>query len=168
MRQLKPFLAGAMLLAVWLLASSDIMPDRFYGWIPYFMKRSELEKSVSLLNEARAMTNPGKIWVANDIIYVVERYKGVHIIDNSDPVNPKNSGFIVAPGCMDVAIKDHYIYLDNAVDLVTLDLNTGRETSRLKDYFPEPVSPTGLHYSAHSSDMILVGWKRFNEQSTRP
>jgi hypothetical protein len=172
MRHTKPFLWGAMLVGVWLLASSDIAPDRYNGWIPYFMERSELERSVFRLDKAEAMTDPGKIWITEDnageFIYIVERYKGVHIIDNSDPASPRNRGFIVAPGCMDVAVKDNFIYLDNAVDLVTFDLSASRVTSRLKNYFPEPVSPTGERYDNDSSDMILVGWKHANQDTTRP
>jgi hypothetical protein len=161
-----------MLLGVWLLASSDIAPDPFDEWTPYFMKRPELEKSISL-SSARDMTYPGKIWTDDNTrtIYVVERYKGLHIIDNTDPASPQRRGFIIAPGCMDVAVKDGIIYLDNAVDLVAFDPaannGAGAVTKRLTNYFPEPASPAGERYDGHSPDMILVGWRRTNEQGGR-
>lgn len=149
-----------MLIGVWLLTSYDIVSDPFDGWTPYFMKRADLERSVFYADKAKEMTDPGKIWVTPEKIYIVERYKGVHIVDNTDPSNPRPAGFIVAPGCMDVAVKEGIMYLDNAVDLVSFDLETGAVTKRLKEYFPEPVSPTGLTYRNDSSEMILVGWKQ--------
>ncbi len=159
-----------MSLGVWLVCTSDIAPVQYSGWTPYFMKRAELENSVfPAADGAREMVDPGKIWVTDSRIYVVERYKGVHVIDNTDPANPVREGFIVAPGCMDVAIKDGIIYLDNAVDLVAFDLTAGTVTKRLKNYFPEPLSPTGHKFHGDdSSDMILVGWKQAIKAEGRP
>jgi hypothetical protein len=168
MGRVKPFLWGAAMIVVLFLTSSDIATDPFGGWTPYFMNRSELERSVFYADTPAEMTNPGKIWTTPNNIYVVERYKGVHVIDNTDPENPVTTGFIVAPGCMDVAIKGGLMYLDNAVDLVAFDLAAGSVTTRLKNYFPEPVSPTGHTYYDNSSEMILVGWKRTKTQSERP
>jgi hypothetical protein len=164
MRKIKPLLWGAMLLGVWFLSSSDIAPKQYGGWTPYFMQRSELERSVFLAGKSRQMNNPGKIWVADNTIYVVERYKGVHVIDNSNPANPFGRDFIVAPGCMDVAVKGNILYLDNAVDLVAFDLTTDAVTERIKNYFAEPVSPNGDVYRRGSGDIILVGWKKANEE----
>jgi hypothetical protein len=169
MRQVKPLLWITTLAGVWLLTSFDTVSDRYREWIPYFMKRAELEKSVFVDTGTREMVNPGKIWIAGDSIYVVERYKGVHVIDNTDPANPRQAGFLVAPGCMDVAVKGGVLYLDNAVDLVSFDLARRAETSRLKNYFPEPVSPAGDRYNRGGSEMILVGWKQstINDEEER-
>ncbi|MDR2894782.1 MAG: hypothetical protein LBU97_04910 [Alistipes sp.] len=167
MVRLKSLIPGAMLVAVWLVCASDIAPVRYGGWTPYFMQRAELERSVSMASAPREMENPGKIWIDGDNIYVVERYRGVHIIDNSDPAAPLQSGFIVAPGCMDVALRGGIVYLDNAVDLVAFDPATGTVTERLRDYFPEPASPTGDRYY-NNSGMILVGWRQIEKEEGRP
>jgi hypothetical protein len=149
-------------------------PDPYEGYLPYFMERAELERSVSYSAGAREMVDPGKLWVSGDnkTIYVVERYKGVHIIDNTIPATPERTGFIIAPGCMDIAVKDiddngvgDIIYLDNAVDLVAFSLSSHAVTSRLKDYFPEPLSPNGRRYSydyyyERTDGKIVVGWKK--------
>ena len=164
MKRVKPLLWGVLLAGVWLLTSSDIVPVRYGDWTPYFMKRADLEKSVFMAPQARELVDPGKIWIAGDRIYVVERYKGVHIIDNSDPANPRPAGFISAPGCMDVALKEGVMYLDNAVDLVAFDIAAGTVTSRLKNYFPSPASPAGDRYLGNSAEMIVVGWKKITEK----
>ncbi len=176
MGRLKPFLWAVTLVGVWLVASADVAPEPYDGWTPYFMERSELERSVSYHSGEREMADPGKIWIAGSTIYVVERYKGVHIIDNTNPDAPQRTGFIVAPGCMDVAVKGNFIYLDNAVDLVAFDMTRKLETERLEYYFPEPVSPSGDryhrdYYNGHhglQSDMILVGWKKVLKAEERP
>ncbi len=162
MRWLKPFVFTVTMAAVWLVASSDVAPDRYDGYRPYFMERKELERSVFYADGARDMVNPGKIWVDGSVIFIVERYKGVHIIDNSNPGSPVQTGFIVAPGCMDVATKGGIIYLDNAVDLVAFDLSSGVVTERLKNYFPEPASPNGQRWYNYLPDKIVVGWKNGN------
>jgi hypothetical protein len=164
MVRLRPLLWGAALAGVWLLTSSDTLPDRYQSWTPYFMERAELEKSVFWTVTPREMVDPGKLAIDDRYIYVVERFRGVHIIDNADPANPVTTGFLVAPGCMDVAVKDGVIYVDNAVDLVAYDLQARVETKRLRGYFTEPVSPAGDRYYNSSPDKILVGWKRMSKQ----
>lgn len=159
MRKLRLVGFFILLAGVWFLTCSDVDPGYYYDHIPYFMERSELEKSVSYTAGKREMKEPGKIWVSGDRIFVNEKYKGVHIIDNSTPSSPRQEGFIIAPGCLDMAVRGNIIYLDNAVDLVAFDMAAGKVTGRLKNYFPEPLSPTGeRHY--HHSDLILVGWKK--------
>lgn len=151
------------MLGVWALCSSDVSLVRVGDWAPYFMERSELERSVGLAGEPRPMSSPGKIWMADTRIFVVERYKGVHVIDNSNPENPRRVDFLRAPGCMDVAVKGEIIYLDNAVDLVAFDLTANVVTKRERNYFSPPVSPDGGRYYS-GGDMILVGWRKVEEE----
>jgi hypothetical protein len=125
------------------------------------MKRADLENSVSYRAAARDMENPGKIYYRKPYIYINEKYKGVHIINNSDPQNPVKEGFIVAPGCIDMAVKGNSMYLDNAVDLVAFDLVSKQVTKRIKNVFPEPVSPENrIYYGENRGEYILVEWKK--------
>ena len=89
-------------------------PERSENYVPVYMTRAELEGSVKYLDGERGMSDPGKIYVYGDRIFVNEKYRGVHVIDNSDPYNPRRTGFIVAPGCIDMAVKGNIIYVDNA------------------------------------------------------
>jgi len=135
-----------------------------YGeYYPVFMERSELEKSVFYVSEGRALENPGKIYYKSPYIFINERYKGVHVIDNTDPSKPQNIGFIVAPGCIDIAVKGNIMYIDNAVDLVAFDLERKTVTAREKNVFPEPIAPNGSYYYSWrrpSETAVLVGWKK--------
>jgi len=125
------------------------------------MERSELEKSVFYQDKGRELISPGKIYHRSPYIYINERYKGVHIINNSNPEKPVNEAFIVAPGCIDMAIKGNILYIDNSTDLVAFDLNTRKVTERIKNVFPEPVPPHHLYYYINRPEgFVLVGWKK--------
>jgi len=47
----------------------------------------------------------GKMTLDGNYIYLSEPYKGIHVIDNSDPSSPKNVSFINIPGNEDMAIS---------------------------------------------------------------
>lgn len=138
---------------------------QYSGYTPLLMSRTQLESSISF-KEARPMANPGKIYIKDHYIFINERYKGVHIIDNSDPSFPVNIGFIVIPGCIDMAAKGTTLYTDNAVDLVALeisDLQHLQVTKRVKNTFPEFTPPDELRlpeeYKNRPQDLIVVGWQ---------
>ena len=141
-----------------LLLSSVSMPYR--GYTPVFMKRTDLEHSVFYKAEKRELVHPGKIYYRSPYLFVNERYKGVHVINNSNPANPVNEGFIVAPGCIDMAAKGDVLYIDNAVDLVAFDVVEKKVTNRIKDVFPEPAAPDqSVYYGTRQPDLVIVGWK---------
>jgi len=109
---------------------------------PVLMSRNDLDKSIKLL-PPQALKNTGKIYYRYPLLFINEKYEGVHIFNNADPTNPTNIGFIQIKGNVDIAIKDHVIYADNTVDLVALhyDGNTVEVLERNKNVFPEVVPP---------------------------
>jgi hypothetical protein len=137
--------------------------ESYYDYYAVYMDRDDLKKSVSYMETGREMKNLGKIYYKHPYLFVNEKYKGVHIIDNTDPAHPVKKGFITAPGCLDMAVKDKIIYLDNAIDLVSFDLNTMSEISRELNVFPEPASPGGyVHYETdRPANLILVEWVKY-------
>jgi hypothetical protein len=147
-----------------LFASISFTYPDYWDYIPVFMKRADLEKSVSYKPGGRDLENPGKIYYKSPYIFVSERYKGVHVINNSDPYKPVKEGFIIAPGCIDMAVKGDVMYLDNSVDLVAFDLNARQVTSRIKNVFPEPPSPENQIFYGYGTyrdpDFILVSWRK--------
>src|SRR5688572_25357656 len=54
---------------------------------------------------ARAIINPGKIYIKGNYIFLNEVDKGIHIIDNTNPAAPRNVSFINLPGNVDIAVK---------------------------------------------------------------
>ncbi len=136
-------------------------------YTPLLLSRDELKESV-FFKSAQDFKNPGKIYVYNQYILIVDLFKGVHVIDNSTPESPFKTGFIHIPGCMDVAVRNDILYADNSVDLVAIDLSSYPEisvVSRIVDVFPEPTPPGSTSIPAEFSsrnrpkNTVIVGWK---------
>ncbi len=165
MQKYKLLAVGALFL---LVSGFDIGPVSMYE--PVFMLRSEMEKGIRL-EGPREIRVPGKIYLKDNLIFINEKYQGIHVIDNTDPTEPENFAFIRIDGCIDMAMKDQVLYADNAVDLVTLALSTEmttlKVTSRIEDVFPEIQSPDGRGLTtreqmARPENAILVKWKERN------
>jgi hypothetical protein len=65
----------------------------------------------------------GKITVDGNYIFLSEPYKGIHVIDNTNPSSPKNVSFINIPGNEDMAITGKTLYADAYGDLVSFDIS---------------------------------------------
>ncbi|WP_400192263.1 hypothetical protein [Hymenobacter sp. B81] len=144
------------------------LPPRYR---PILMSRASLEQAVTL-QPARALHNTGKIYLQGRYLFINERYEGLHIIDNQDPSQPRNVGFVRIPGNLDVSMRGGLLYADNAVDLVTLDVSDPaqvRVRSRVRGAFPElaPPEPTNLEPEFmpenRPADAVVVGWQAINQ-----
>lgn len=140
----------------------------YTSYKPLFVKRADLEQSVKI-DSARALVNPAKIYVIGNIILISEAYKGVHVIDNSNPRMPVNKAFIRVVGCLDMAVKGSTIYVDNAVDLVPINMSDPNNPvigQRVKNVFPEPTPPDMGNIPREFSkenrppDLIIVDWQK--------
>lgn len=156
-----------------LLFIKDEVP--FYNqseFFPVLMQRTDLEKSVFYRN-AQTINEVGKLYYKDNFIFLNEKFKGIHVIDNSNPSSPENVGFINIPGCIDIAIKRNTLYADNAVDLVAIDLSGNLSalnvTERVKNVFPEPTPPDldfipyNFSISERPEGTIIVGWERISD-----
>lgn len=143
-------------------------PPEYTEYRPVLLQRESLEKSISF-HSPEAIKSPAKIYFKDNYIFVSERFKGVHIIDNSDPKNPVNKGYINVPGCVDMAIKQNALYVDNATDLVVIDLSTlslaqVKVNKRVRDVFPELSTPDGkalpdkYRVENRPENTVLIGW----------
>ena len=137
---------------------------------PVLMNSDLLETSV-YITEARSLKKTGKIYFKDNYIFISEKYEGVHIINNEDQRHPINEAFINVPGCLDMAIKKNTLYVDNATDLVALDLTTDPKKfqviKRVKNIIPELLSPDGLkldsRYVSRPPNTTIVKWIKINE-----
>lgn len=154
-----------LLLSTTLLLCSDYYPSSAY--VPVLMNRDEMERAVKL-ESPRPMYEPGKIYYKSPYLFIVEKYKGVHVIDNSNAANPEKVGFIHIDGIRDIAMKDEILYADNAVDLIAIQFNASYTnisvTKRLKNYFPEMQAPDGMGmpsyvYNNRPANSVIVSWK---------
>jgi hypothetical protein len=127
-----------LILIVGLNACMDKYTEVFTANSPVYMSYEDLREAVKI-TESRVLQNTGKIYFKDGYIFVNEELKGIHIIDNQNPENPENIGFIEIPGNVDIAIKDDILYADSYVDLLAIDIsdiNNPTEVNRVEDVFP--------------------------------
>ncbi|TAF32133.1 MAG: hypothetical protein EAZ57_09970 [Cytophagales bacterium] len=95
---------------------------------------------LSIKSMAQQFVNAGKIWQDESHIYVNIVDKGILVIENYDPRNPKKVGFIDVPGNIDLAISGTTLYANSFNDLVTIDitdLKNVQEKSRIPGVFSQ-------------------------------
>lgn len=96
---------------------------RTYSYFePVYSTTAEVKANIKS-NAAREIENPGKLFIKGNYIFLNEVDKGVHIINNTNPVNPINVAFIDIPGNLDLAVNGNALYADLYTDMVTLDIS---------------------------------------------
>jgi len=111
-------------------------------------------------NTPRPVENPGKINIRGNYIFLNETDKGIHVIDNSNPSQPRNIAFIDIPGNMDLAVKGNTLYADLYTDLVTIDISNPASvklTKVIESVFPYRYWGNGF-VGTNSSDQIIADW----------
>ncbi len=152
-----------------LLAGTNSCMDKytevFTANSPVYMTYEELREAVRYTAPLN-LKNTGKIYFKDGYIFVNEELKGIHIIDNQNPSDPQNIGFIEIPGNVDIAIKNNILYADSYIDLVAIDIsdvNNPVEIKRLKDVFPYTTPPLeNEDYRVAEVDEeqgVVTGWE---------
>jgi hypothetical protein len=114
-----------------------------------------------------------KIYYKDDYLFVGEAQKGVHVIDNTDPLNPERIRFIQIIGNSDIAIKGNILYANNLSDLVAInitDLENIEVISRQENVFPQaggqlPAGYVGFFECPDPNLGPIIGWSETNLES---
>lgn len=132
---------------------------------PVYLSRTDLEQSIDLV-EPLQITNSGKIYVKDNLLFVNETRKGFHVFDNSNPENPVKIAFIKVPGSTDLAIRESVLYINQATDLIAARYNFNQNqlsvTKRVENAFPELLSPDGFYAYDVPANSIVVDWELKN------
>ena len=143
---------------------SSIQYRRYTANVPRYMSYEDLRKPVKS-TAAIPIVSSGKIYIKDNYLFVNEKYKGIHVFDNSNPASPSNIAFIDIPGNVDLAIKGNYLFADTYVDLIVLDIsniNQPVEVARMKDVFPYTIPEISGNYPISGIDKekgVIVGWQ---------
>ena len=143
---------------------STVEYRRYVANVPQYMSYENMRKPVKSVS-ATAIQSAGKIYIHDNYLFVNEKYKGIHVFDNSDPAAPINLTFIDIPGNVDLAVKGKYLYADNYVDLIVLDISnitSPIEVARIKDIFPYTIPESPETYPIANIDQkqgVIIGWK---------
>jgi hypothetical protein len=136
---------------------------------PIFMETVTFRNSVRVKTQSEKIESIGKMCFFNNYLYISEPQKGIHIINNTDPSNPQQIGFIELLGNADLAIRNGLLYADSYIDLVWFDVSNPalpELKGRLDSIFPTalPLIPNQYGYDYASSYSgankgIIVGWE---------
>ncbi|MEO1010230.1 MAG: hypothetical protein AAFX53_02935 [Bacteroidota bacterium] len=137
---------------------------------PLMMDRAEFRSSIAILPPQR-IEESGKIYAYKDYIFVNDKYRGVHVIDNSNPRNPKKINFLQIAGNVDISVKDDFLYADSIMDLLVFDISdignikeVNRLENVLQEYLAWPVEADIYDWEGASSGDIQVGWELRTER----
>ncbi|MFH0756103.1 MAG: hypothetical protein V2B15_02310 [Bacteroidota bacterium] len=114
-----------------LISCSDKRLQTYTANVPVYMSYEELRSSWEV-STGKALVNPGKIYFKDQVMYINEYRKGIHVLDLSDPTNPQVKAFITIPGNVDMAIRDNVLYADSYIDLVMVDISDPTEPLEIK------------------------------------
>ncbi len=127
---------------------------------PVIFTRAELESSVQIQPQQNIIRS-GKIYIKDNLMFINDVNKGFHVFNYADPQNPIKIAFIQVPGATDLAVRDNIIYINQAVDLVTIAYDPASNTigsiHRARNVFPAKLSPFGDTANINP-DQIVIDW----------
>lgn len=137
---------------------------------PLKISLSEFEDSGDII-APKPIEESGKIYAYNNYIFVNDKYKGVHVIDNKNPENPMKIAFIKIAGNVDISVKDNYLYADSLRDLLVFNIankDNIKLVNRLKNVLQDniiwPMADIYEWENATTEDEVLVGWEVVTER----
>lgn len=80
---------------------------------------------------AQPNANAGKIWISGNKLFINSPFKGVQVMDNSNPRRPEPIGFVAIPNNVDFAVFDNIMYANHNDDLVVFDWEAYIDDSEL-------------------------------------
>jgi hypothetical protein len=128
-------------------------------YMPVYKTTAEVRANIKS-NAPQALERPGKIYIRGSYIFLTETDRGIHVIDNSNPSQPKNIAFIDIPGTMDLAVKGNTLYADLFTDLVAIDITDPRQVHLQKTV--ENIFPPRYYggYFMADSSKVIVNWEK--------
>lgn len=133
--------------------AKDTVKEKYSYYVPVYKTKAQVRA------EAKAsapvdLQEPGKLFIKDNYVFLTEINKGIHVIDFSDPKNPKNISFINIPGCLDLAVRGNYLYVDCYTDLVTMDISDPKNV--VVKQFLEGVFPHRKYINGFVADTTRV------------
>jgi len=128
------------------------------GYGATVMSRTELENSIHLL-DPQAVTKSGKIYIKDNYLFVNDVNRGFHIYNYSDPQHPSPMAYLEVPGATDLSMRGNTLYINQAVDLVTLTLDNNAiyMVKRNRNVFPQKTAPDNSSIP-YDENAIIINW----------
>lgn len=137
---------------------------------PLIMTKADFITSVDIL-PPQPIEESGKIYTYQDMIFINDKYEGIHVIDNSNPASPQKVAYISLAGTVDISIKDDVLYADSIRDLVLFDISdisNIQEISRMENVLQDnviwPFDADIIEWVEYDyENELIVGWETTTE-----
>lgn len=136
----------------------------FVYYEPTYSTSAEIKSAVTVVDPI-PLSEIGRIYFKDGILFINESGKGIHIIDNKNPASPNPLRFLKIPGNYDLAIRGNTLYADSYIDLVAFDisdLSNIKEVNRIERLFN---NYTTMGMLVSSDKGILTEWKKVEQVS---
>lgn len=113
----------------------------------------------------------GNIVAYQQYLYIVERGRGVHIVDNTNPEIPETLGFIAIPSVEQITIDDDVLFANFGWNLLLIDITNplnAQLLSAVADFFDEseiqnrPTNYSGYFECVDPTRGTVIGWEEAN------
>ena len=128
-------------------------------------------RSEALIEPAREIINPGKIFIGEDMILIGEEGEGVHVINNTDRGNPVNESFLNVPGNREFFVSDNFLYAESFYDMIKIDLSNpslpsivARAENAIQEEFVDNNGQTLIGFSYIEKTIELTEQDEFYEE----
>jgi len=153
MKKIFLFANNIFILAIFTFLLSGCVKDGYKHtytvFIPVYKTLSQ-QRSLIGNKAPTSLQNTGKIYVKDNWIFINEKDKGIHVIDNSNPSQPKNIAFWNIPGNRDLAVEGNTLYADLYCDIVAIDISDPNHIS--VDKFLTNVDPSRLYFYTNTTN----------------
>jgi len=129
---------------------------------PVLLSLDEVRKSVEVL-PPKEIDESGKIYSYKNYVFVNDKNKGVHIINNVNPKVPSKIAYIKIPGNVDISVKDDILYANSFVDLMVFDISNIENIKKIniiEDVFP--------YYFEIPEGADAIDWQQINTGRSFP
>lgn len=126
---------------------------------PVYSTPAQIKAAVTY-QDPQPLQQIGKIYFKDQILFINEIGKGIHVINNRDPKNPVPIGFLKIPGNYDLAIMGNTLYADSFIDLVAFDvsnLSDIKEIARIEKLFDHHQS---MGFLIDPVKGVVTDWKK--------
>lgn len=163
--KLKIWVYITLLIGLFSCSPNEVDPQTS-GYKPVLIDRDAANNAIRY-GEPISTIAAGKFYIYKTYIYVAEKNKGYHVIENSNPDNPVKIGFLHVLNSGDLAIKDDVIYASQSVDMLAIDaksFNNITLLSRLPNVSNE-ITPDNLplndkYKKNRPLNTIVIDWEK--------
>lgn len=136
----------------------DVGKRSYIAFTPITETTASLRAKVAA-QSPKPVVDAGKLFLMGNYVFLNEKEKGIHIIDNSNPASPQNISYINIPGNTDLWVKGNTLYANCYTDILAIDIsniNSVSITKVLEDVFSDIRFVNGYSTTAGN---VITGWQ---------